>query len=120
MSACRFCQRRDLTRTLILEDCVWERGRGNVCHDKGEHLGVSGLGTEVLPVFCTHSQRTRFAEAWHTLQGVGEEFCDLEDKDVCDLVVQWDGRVGVYWVEAFNILDDVSGDRDWWIVSCCC
>ena len=82
MSACRFCQRRDLTRTKLLEDCVWDRGRGDMCHDQGEHIGVSNLGTEVVPVFCMHSKRTRLAEAWHSLQGDGDEFGDLEDKDV--------------------------------------
>ena len=55
------------------------------------------------------------AEAWHALQGEGDEFSDLEEEDVCDLVVQWNGQVGVH-----NLLDDVSGDWDWRIVPCCC
>ena len=83
-----------------------------MCHDQREHVGVSGLGTEVVPVFCTHSQWTRFTEAWHALQGVEDEFSNLEDEDVCGLVVQWKGWIGVNWVEARDLMDDVSGDWD--------
>ena len=80
-----------------------------MCHDQGEHIGVSGVCAEIVPVFRTHSQCAPFAEAWHSLQGEEDEIGDLEDKYVCDLVVQWDGRVWVHWVEALNLLDDVLG-----------
>ena len=49
-----------------------------------------------------------------------DELCDLEDKDVCDVVGQWEGWVWVNRVEARDLLDDVSGDGDWRGVSCCC
>ena len=91
-----------------------------MCHDQGEHIDVSGLGTEVVPVFSTHSQRTLFTEARHALQGEGDEFSDLENEDMCDLVVQWNGRIWVYEIEALDLLDDVSGDWDWRSVPCCC
>ena len=65
MSSSRLCQRCDLTCTQILEDCIWERGRGNVRHDQREHIDVTGLCTGVIPVLCAHSQRTQFAATWH-------------------------------------------------------
>ena len=82
LSPRRLCQRCDLTCTHILEDCTRECGRGNVCDDQRERIDVTSLCAKVIPVFCAHSQGAWFAEAWHALQGEGDEFSDLEDEDV--------------------------------------
>ena len=65
MSSRRLCQRCDLTCTQILEDCIRECGRGNVCHDQRERIDVTSLCAKIIPVFCTHYQRAWFAETWH-------------------------------------------------------
>ena len=54
--------------------------------DQRDKVSVPGLGAAVVPVFRTHSQWAPFAEAWHALEGEGDEFGDLEGEDVCDLV----------------------------------
>ena len=81
MSVCGFSERSPGRRVGAVVQRP-ERGSGNVCNDQGEEVGVSSLGTEIVPVFRTHSQRALFAEAWHALQGEGGEFSDLEEEDV--------------------------------------
>ena len=33
-----------------------------------EKVGISRLGAEIVPVFGSHAHRSRFTEAWHSLQ----------------------------------------------------
>ena len=76
--------------------------------DQREEVSVSGLGAEIVPVFRTHSQRAQFAEAWHALQGEGDDRGDLEDEDVCDLVGKWEGWVRVRGVQTCDLLHCTS------------
>ena len=53
-------------------------------------------------------------------RGVRDALRDLEDEGVCDLVAQWNGRVGVHGVEALALLDYVLDNWDWRGVPCRC
>ena len=80
-SACGISERCDLAGARVLLCSVQKGGSGHVCNDQGEEVSVSSLGAEIVPVFRTHSQRARFAEAWHVLQSEGVELSDWEGED---------------------------------------
>ena len=77
-------------------------------NDQVEETGVPHLGAEIVPVFSTHSQSSRFAEAWHSLQSERDDLRNLGGEDLGGAA-----ESGSVEVEAFDFLDDVVGDKDW-------
>ena len=117
MSSNRLCQRCDLTCTQILEDCIWERGRGNVRHDQRDHVDVAGR-TEVyqcsarIPKGPGSLRRGMRFRVW----GLHSAIWKMK------MFVIWllSGLVRVHGVKTLDVLDYVQGDWDWRGVPCRC
>ena len=89
VSSCGFGEWRDLARSEILQDWVWDCSSCDVCNNLHEQVAVSSLLTKIVPMLSTHAKWSGITESRHSSEcawGPDQQLPPKRD------LTQWSGQ----------------------------